>query len=124
MKFVIDGKLSGMNDIIGLARIHWAASNTLKKKETQRCAEAIIAHGIPILKRPFMLHFHWFESNKRRDLDNICAAAKFVLDGMVLSNRIPFDTRKWVTGIIHSFPEPDKKNPRVEVEILLSEGEG
>lgn len=123
MRFVISGRLPGMNELIHATNIHWAKGNQIKQRETRRCAESIIAGGIPHLENPIALSISWIEKDKRRDIDNIAAGVKFILDGLVLSNRIPFDTRRWVRGITHSFPEPDKKNPRVEVEITELEGE-
>jgi Holliday junction resolvase RusA-like endonuclease len=61
--------------------------------------------------------FRWIEKDLRRDPDNICAGAKFVMDALVELGRIPGDTRRWVKGISHEFPDPDAKNPRIEITI-------
>ena len=117
-RFTISGRLSGLNEIVNIARYNRFAGASQKKKETQRCQWAIIAGRVPTYQNPVVIKFVWIEKDLRRDPDNICAGAKFVLDALVELGRIPNDTRKWIKGITHEFPEPDKKNPRVEVSIF------
>ena len=38
---------------------------------------------LPRFESPVEIHFHWIEGNKKRDLDNICFAKKFILDALV-----------------------------------------
>lgn len=122
MKFTIPGRLAGMNDIIASSRTHWAAGGKLKKQQTDICALALLVQRIPAIKEPIALEIYWFEQNRKRDIDNVSAGIKFILDGMVQRGTIPNDTRRWVGSITHFFPEPDPVNPRVEVKIkLLSE---
>jgi Holliday junction resolvase RusA-like endonuclease len=59
----------------------------------------------------------WYEPDRRRDPDNIMAGQKFILDGLVAAGTIPNDSQKYVRGIVHRF-KVDRKNPRVEVEIV------
>jgi hypothetical protein len=116
-RFTITGRLSGLNEIISAARYNRFAGASQKKKETKRCQWAIIAGEVPTFSSPVRLRFSWVETNLKRDPDNVCAGAKFVLDALVELNRIPGDGRRWIKTIEHVFPEPDKKNPRVEIEI-------
>ena len=118
MKFVIEGRLPGLNEIIQTARYNRYAGASQKKKETDRCKWAIIAGSVPHFRNPVEVSFTWFEKCLRRDPDNISGGGtKFILDALVELGRIPNDTRRWIKGINHSFPEPDKENPRVEVSI-------
>lgn len=117
MTFTIPGRLLGLNDIIGAARSNRFSGASQKKKETHKCQMYILAGKVPTYSSPVKISFTWIESDRRRDLDNICAGAKFVLDALVANGNLPNDGRKWVKGISHSFPEPDAKNPRVEIEI-------
>lgn len=117
MKFVISGRLDGLNEMINQARANRFGAASKKKKETMRCAWAVIGHGIEPITRPIHLTITWIEPDARRDIDNVAAGAKFILDGLVESGKLPNDGRKWVCGLTHIFPEPDAKNPRVEVEI-------
>lgn len=114
-KFVIEGRLPGMNDIIGVASRNRYASGTLKKKSTELCAT--YALQIKPIKNPIKITCEWIEPNEKRDLDNISAGIKYILDGLVMSGRLQNDTRRWVRGITHLFPPADKANPRIIISL-------
>jgi len=59
----------------------------------------------------------WHEPDRRRDPDNIMGGQKFILDGLVMAGVIPDDSQKHIQGIVHRFGI-DRKNPRIEVEIV------
>lgn len=117
--FEIPGRLAGMNDLIGGINRHRFVGSKLKKEETRRCAEAaIVLHPI---KEPIKITVTWFEPNNRRDLDNVAAGIKWILDGIVSAGKLPNDTRQWVKKISHEFPDPCPKNPRVVVMLSTFE---
>lgn len=116
--FTIQGQLAGLNEIVNQTRINRFAGASQKKKETQRCEWAILAGSVPTFSSPVKVKFRWVEPHRRRDPDNVSVGAKFILDALVNRKRIPNDTREWIKDIEHSFPEPDPKNPRVEVTIM------
>jgi len=62
------------------------------------------------------LSFRWYEPNKKRDLDNICFAKKFILDALVSNGIIVADGWKGVKGFTDHF-FVDKEFPRIEVDI-------
>jgi len=115
--FTVEGRLSGLNEIVNAARSNRYAGAQQKKRETTRCQWAILAASVPRFVAPVRVAFKWIEKDLRRDPDNICAGAKFCLDALVENGRIPNDTRRWIKGITHEFPEVDKNKPRVEVQI-------
>jgi Holliday junction resolvase RusA-like endonuclease len=100
--------------MIGAARTHWSASASQKKNATEACAEA--AAGLPGITPPVRVKIVWFEPNERRDVDNIVAASKFVLDGIVAAGKLPDDNRKNFIGISHAVVT-DRQHPRIVVEI-------
>ena len=59
----------------------------------------------------------WASRTAKKDIDNVCAARKFILDALVSMGILPNDTRKWVRGFTDEFII-DRKNPRTEVEIM------
>ncbi len=93
------------------------AGNRLKQETTTLCAQYAVAGLIPKIKTPVLIHVSWFEKDYRRDPDNIRCGLKYILDGLVVSGKLPNDTREWIRGLSDTFPEPDKLNPRVEVRI-------
>lgn len=85
------------------------------------CEEIITKHIQSQLKgvridKPVRLNFRWYEPNKRRDLDNICFAKKFILDALVKNEVIKTDSWQGVVGFTDEF-FLDSKIPRIEVDI-------
>lgn len=117
MKFVISGRLPGLNEIINANRGNRYAGAGQKKKETRRCALEIISQTTERITGPFTIRVTWIERDLRRDPDNVCAGIKFIADALVETGRVTNDTRAFVREIGHVFPLPDKTNPRIEVEI-------
>jgi Holliday junction resolvase RusA-like endonuclease len=116
IQFTIPGRLPGMNDFIGAMNTNRWKGADLKRKETRRCAMAVV--GLSPIRKPVTLSIVWIEANRRRDIDNIAAGGtKVLLDGLVSAGILPSDGRKWVKGISHRFPEIDPLNPRIEVTI-------
>lgn len=73
--------------------------------------------GVPNFASAVKVSFAWIEPNAKRDLDNITGGQKVILDALVMEGILQNDTRQWIKGISHSFPDPDKLNPRIEVQI-------
>ena len=63
----------------------------------------------------------WYEPNKKRDLDNICFAKKFILDALVGCGTIKADGWQGVSGFTDDF-FIDKDYPRIEVDIKQIKG--
>ena len=116
-KFVISGKLPGLNEILTEYKKHFQVGARQKREQMERVQWAILAAKLPVFTLPVGIRIRWFEPNKRRDIDNISAGTKFILDALVSMKKIPNDTQRWVKEINHEFPEPDKTNPRVEVSV-------
>lgn len=117
IRFEIMGRLPGLNEMTAANRYNRFAGGTQKKKTTALCAKWIQSSKVPTFNQPIKVAFEWVEPNARRDIDNVAAGAKFVLDALVDTGRLPNDGRKWVRAISHTFPEPDPVNPKVIVTI-------
>ena len=116
IQVVIQGRLPGMNDFIGAMNANRWKGADLKRKETKRCAMA--AMGLAKIKYPVRIEISWVERDSRRDIDNVASGGtKVLLDGLVMAGVLPDDSRKWIRGISHRFPPPDKAHPRVIVDI-------
>lgn len=101
MKYVINMKLPSLNDYT-----RWCRGNkyvAAKKKAEIEREIALYLTNMPKWNNPIKIHFHWIEGNKRRDLDNICFAKKFILDSMVKSNHLKDDNRKCVYAFKDTF---------------------
>lgn len=118
---VIKGKLDGLNQYTLACRGNKFAGATVKKRNEKIITEAIIEQ-IPSIKfeGKVELNFRWYEKDKRRDLDNICFAKKFILDALVKNETIQTDNWQGVKGFTDKF-FIDKDNPRIEVDIRSAE---
>lgn len=62
------------------------------------------------------IKFTWVEDSRRRDLDNICYAKKFILDALVKAGKIPTDGQKHVKGFTDDFRTGESAKVIVEIE--------
>lgn len=68
-------------------------------------------------KHPIKIKIDWYEKNRRRDIDNITFATKFILDGIVKTEILQDDSQKYINEIEHHV-YIDKSNPRIEVSLI------
>jgi len=122
MTFTIQGELPSLNEIIDACkrrRGKWNAYSTMKEKETKRILQEFMVQGVrpPSIYRPVRINFRWISGSLKKDLDNIAAGKKFILDAMVKGGILKNDTQEQVKGFSDSF-ELDRTNPRIEVEVM------
>lgn len=119
VKLIIPGILPNLNDYISAERQHRQKAAQMKK-QTERlimlCAKAQL-RGVSF-DGPVVMRYTWYEPNRRRDKDNVSSfGRKCIQDALVRAGVLKNDG--W--GEIDSFSDRffvDKKNPRVEVEIM------
>ena len=119
MKVVIDTKLPSLNDYT-----RWCRGNKFlaaKKKAQIEQEIGLFLAKIPKMNNPIKIHFHWVEGNKRRDLDNICFAKKFILDSMVKHGKLKDGNRKCVTAFTDTFEYGDKTKVILDIEEITNE---
>lgn len=114
---IIYGQLPNLNDYTDACRGNKYAGASMKK-ETEGIISCYIKSQLKGVHfdKTVELSFRWYEKNKRRDLDNICFAKKFILDALVKNEVIQTDSWKGVVGFTDHF-YVDRKNPRIEVDI-------
>ena len=88
----------------------------MKHRITEELCWNIKAMGIPKL-RACRIGFDWIEPDKRRDMDNISAGKKFILDALVWAGVIADDSWKCVKGFMPESFRVIKDNPGVWVYI-------
>lgn len=115
--FTIPVRLPGMNEIIGEARKSRFGGATQKKQCMKICSQYILTAQVPVFDVPVTVTLNWCEKDRRRDIDNIQAGSKFILDALVGMGRIPNDSQRWVRNVSHKMLEPEKDTPHVVVEI-------
>ena len=112
----IGGILPNLNDYIGACRSNRFAGAKMKKDVERLIACFIKTQLKTQFKGSVSLAFRWYEPNRKRDLDNICFAKKFILDALVTNGIIEADGWRCVTGFTDEF-FVDSDNPRIEVDI-------
>ena len=122
IKFVIKGKLDGLNEYIRACRANrYKGAEMVKKNE--RLIMAYILQAVnfgevyEVKNYPIKLNINWYEQDNRRDIDNITFATKFIQDSLVRTGILEDDSRKYINQVNHSV-FTDKENPRIEVEII------
>lgn len=106
-RLVIPLKLPSLNDYIRACRENKFAGASMKKNTENDLA--LFINKLPKFKNPIRINFTWIESNKKRDLDNICFAKKFILDALVKCGKMKNDNRNYVVGFTDEF-DYDKEN--------------
>ena len=106
-------KLPSLNDYVRVCR-----SNTFQaakfKKDIERDIGVYISR-LPVFDKPIKINFLWIEKNKRRDLDNVAFAKKFILDAMVKLGKLKDDNRRFVTAFTDYFRYEDENKVILEI---------
>jgi Holliday junction resolvase RusA-like endonuclease len=114
----IEGRFPGLNEYTNANRTNFHNGNSMKTWYSLK-AKSVFQKYQPLTQElPIYLAFVWHEPNKKRDVDNIGFAAKFILDGMVLAGFIPDDSPKYVKGMAHRAVYDADHSAYVEVLII------
>lgn len=118
----INGTLANLNDYTKACRTNRYLGAEMKKRMERVVSSHIFQQldGVQF-NEPVILSFRWYEPNKKRDLDNICFAKKFILDALVKNGVLVNDSWEWVKGFTDEF-FVDRQNPRIEVDMEGAEG--
>jgi Holliday junction resolvase RusA-like endonuclease len=123
VKIIIQGELPDYKTYDQAARSHRFMASQMKKEATEVVRlYALAAKAQPVIKYPVSIHITWYSKDARKDIDNVCFAKKFILDGLVQAEVLKDDSRKYVESIVDRF-EIDPLSPRVEVTIVEKEYE-
>lgn len=116
-----------MNEMIGAAkgmRGRGTLYSNMKREWTDLVCQLAQASGIdkpgPFAGR-VTINFRWFEKSRRRDVDNVAAAKKFVIDGLVKAGVISGDGWRSVHSFWDSF-DVRPEEPGVAVTITRYAG--
>lgn len=113
--FFVPGPLPGLNEMIGQAKGCGGRGSRyarIKDQWTQTCCLHALAAWLKRVESCY-LKFHWIERNRQRNPDNIAAAKKYILDGLVLAKVLDNDGWSQVIGWVDSFEVGDKPGVRV-----------
>lgn len=106
-------KLPSLNEYIRECRSNKYSGARMKKDVESQIIWYI--RDLPEFNNPIEIEFLWIEENKRRDLDNVAFAKKFILDALVKAGKLKDDNRKCVTAFSDRFEYSDEA--RIELRI-------
>ncbi|MDJ0554337.1 MAG: hypothetical protein F6K24_02600 [Okeania sp. SIO2D1] len=108
-----------LNKIINNARRSKYISSSEKRKWTEDIA--ILSSELTPCQDMVWLKFEWKVFNQKRDPDNIAAAAKFILDGLVAAEIIPDDSLKYIgSPILHYYGKAQRGDDSCTLSISPS----
>lgn len=118
MKLTIPGRLPGLNEAFGAARTNrHVEANTRRSFENLiiMCAKRDLRKWHP--SGAVILHYRFYEPNKRRDKDNVAGyAMKLIQDSLVKAGYLRGDGWQYIENFDFAWAV-DKARPRVEVEL-------
>lgn len=117
-RFTIRGRFPGKNEMVEADRASKYGGNKLKQEQTDRVAWLAKYAKLPRFECRVRIVFRWIEPRWNRDSDNISAAVKYIMDGLVRAGVLKDDKIKHVGALLHYFPPPDPADPRVEIRIV------
>lgn len=94
-------KFPSLNEYINACRNNKYTGAQMKRSCEQQTA--IFLRKVPAIPGAVEINFHWIEKDRRRDLDNIAFAKKFILDAMVGVGILPDDSQRYVKALSDSF---------------------
>lgn len=120
-KLVIPLTFPGLNDYIEAERSHRQKAAKMKKQYQDAVILCIRSQRLPTFDGPVYMYYSWVEKDRRRDKDNIAAfGRKVIQDALVEAGVLKNDGWANIVGFSDRF-DLDKKNPRVEVEVVEAE---
>ncbi len=112
----IPGPMPGFNEIIAAAKSGRGKAVAYSRMKAD-WTSIVAAFARRLVTVDYAkLHFTWKEKTIRRDPDNVSAAAKFVIDGLVKACVLPDDGWRFVKAISHEFVVDIKPGVAVMIE--------
>lgn len=118
-KFEIKHRLPSFNEYTNSCRRNRYAGANMKKDIEQDIYIYILEQLRNLkIRKPVKITFTWVEENKRRDLDNICFAKKFILDALQKAEVLENDDSAHVKGFVDNFKYANEGKVIIELEEI------
>ena len=113
---ILPFRLPSLNDYIKAINRNKYVGN--KMKQEAQLDISFFLKGVKPVEKPCILHFTWIEKDKRRDLDNIAFAKKFILDALVNDGILKDDSYRYVRGFTDDFKYESNAKIIIEIEEI------
>lgn len=119
VELVIFGEFSSLNEYINAERSSRYMAASIKRENTALVAQQMygVKPILEILGPPYRVSFEWHCANKKKDVDNISFAKKFIFDGLVDAGILEGDGWRIIGGFGGEDFWVDVENPRVVVRF-------
>ena len=98
-KFTIPFRLPSLNEYIEACRRNPHAGAKLKRDTDDVIKLCIMDAKLKPVELPCIVHMVFTEPNRRRDVDNVESAKKYILDSLTGYGVLRGDGPKWVVGV-------------------------
>ena len=119
--FLINEKLPSLNEVTRKNRSHWSKGAEQKSEIEELIGwyivKAVNAGNLKPIDTACVIYIDWHEKTKRRDVDNIQSAQKFILDALQKQGILKNDSRKYVKQIYHHVYDDDEDRVVVRIEV-------
>ena len=117
-EFVIGQRLPSLNEYIDICRYNKYKAATFKARvDSLICFE--IRQQLKVqIEKPVIVHLHFIEENKKRDIDNVYSASKYILDALVKRKVLINDNPKHVVDIKYSYEYAKESKVIVRLEEI------
>lgn len=120
MKYILElpFKLPSLNDYINICRRNKFEASNFKRGIENDIIWSIRKAKLPTIEKPVKITYKWIERNKKRDIDNVSSAKKYILDALVKANVLHNDSPKYVVDHCDIFDYDKLHGDKVIVEIV------
>lgn len=101
-KIYVFDKLPSLNNYVDACRDSPFKGAKLKKDVENELLSFIRLAGTQPLTVPCIVHVDWYENSRRRDVDNVESAIKYILDALQVAGILKNDSRKYVKQVSHN----------------------
>lgn len=126
--FLINEKLPSLNEVIAANRTNKHIGARHKKQIEELIGwyilKAVSVGSLKPIDTACVIRITWHEKTKRRDVDNIQSAQKFILDALQKQGILKNDSRKYVKQIYHEVKDDIKDGVIVEIIEVDDESRG
>ena len=118
-KFEIHRRLPSLNEYIHKINRNRFMGNKFKQDiQNEICWEIKTQLKNVKIDKPVILSITWIEENKKRDVDNVYSAVKYIQDALVQMQVIKNDSSKYVVDVRHKIEYAKESKVIVELEEI------
>ncbi len=110
-------RLPSLNEYINISRRNKFEASNFKKGIEGDIIWAVRKAKTPKILNPFKITYTWIEKNKKRDIDNVSSAKKYILDALQKAKIIENDSPKYYVGHEDKFVYDKNIGDRVIIDI-------